>query len=933
MSMAPDQPKHKLIDRLLLADARFVYHHPKSVIAAGLVLVLFSGWFAFGNLGFKTSGGDLISADDEMRALAREYRESFRDEEDFVLLVRSGKAEETAAASDWLTERILENPLLAAPDGSNLFTGLDQNGLREKALYYFEETDLLRLNALISQLRSRDHFELGIWLEEAAEALDPMRMRAGETAPDPSGLGPEALAQLLDLMQQAAEGEAVTVDAGLLLGQAAAREPNAGALSFDEGRLQLLLLTPHGPEGERPRKRDQVEELRQILDQARERFPSADLYLTGEPVLDSDERATYERDASLALAITLAVVFLIFAYAYRDWVRPVLKISVLIAAVIGALGFTAATVGHLNVLSVAFIVMILGLGDDFAIYVITRYEEERAKGHEPLLALENCLLQSGHAVIMASMTISISFATMILTGLPGLMEMGIVAGGGIVICAMLCLTVLPALLLCQRREREGHRHEIRHRFTPVLLRAERYWLRHCRGVVIFTGILILVAALSLVRWPNLSEAWQTFRTSGSIEKALGQALAIQFEYDLLALQNPDLESVRAVRIINEVQPIFMALVVVDTLEEVDQLQSELAEKESVGRTVSVLGGSRPGEQALPPDQAVKEPLIVELTADSRGLRLVEAPVRAERLAETAALLAARSTRAARLAQAMGGSEAAEELRQIGATATELRLLLEGERQIEATRNLKRFQSDLTGFLNETLEFLATQKPEGGVTIDDLPDRLRSRYIGSDGRYLVEIYPALELDNRERLEQFDREVRSVTPLATGTPVMINRFMNMLRLGYSLAALYALIFVTLAIALYFRGWKPTLLCLFPLLTGVILLLAIMNLTGLAFNVANIITLPLIIGIGVDNGILILQRFRHEPSIELFSRNTGRAILMSNCSTVAGFGALAIAQHQGIASLGLIMSLGVGLTMVISLISLPALICWLKQRGTTL
>jgi predicted RND superfamily exporter protein len=105
------------------------------------------------------------------------------------------------------------------------------------------------------------------------------------------------------------------------------------------------------------------------------------------------------------------------------------------------------------------------------------------------------------------------------------------------------------------------------------------------------------------------------------------------------------------------------------------------------------------------------------------------------------------------------------------------------------------------------------------------------------------------------------------------------------------------------------------------------------GLDFNAANIIALPLILGIGVDNGILILERFRYEPDIELFSRNTGRAILMSNLSTVTGFVALALARHQGIATLGQIMAIGISLTMLTSLIVLPAAIRLLKRRGVTL
>ena len=220
-----------------------------------------------------------------------------------------------------------------------------------------------------------------------------------------------------------------------------------------------------------------------------------------------------------------------------------------------------------------------------------------------------------------------------------------------------------------------------------------------------------------------------------------------------------------------------------------------------------------------------------------------------------------------------------------------------------------------------------------ITIEDLPASLRNRYIGKSGKFLIEVYPAEDLREKSKLETFSKEVLAVAPSAAGTPIELDIFVDLLKVSYMKAALYALIFVGVLVGIYFRAWLPTLLCLMPLFFGIFLMLGFMHFFGLAFNLANIITLPLIIGIGVDNGILILQRFRHEPDIALFTRNTGRAILMSNLSTIAGFAALSLAQHQGIASLGQIMTIGVGATMLVSLITLPAMIHLLKQKQVRL
>ena len=903
---------------LLRRNAALVYARPRLVISVCIALVAASGWFAFSNLGFKTGGSDLIAADDALHARFLEYQKEFREDEDFVLLVESSNPERNFAAAELIAAEILKDPALAEPAGANLFYKLDPSKMRERALYYLPHQQLYDAAARLRESEEflsngGDAFTLEKLFATVSEKLEPGGSRESR-ADAAEALGQlDFLTSILRQMRESAEGGEPKPNASLLF---SGRDPEENPyVSFEDGRVLVMLLAPKTREpGFTPFSKS-IARLNAILDHARRQFPEVKFGLTGEPVLGNDEQSTYQRDMSVASMITVCVVFLILVYAYRQPVRPLLGMSVLLAAITIALGYAALVVGHLNMLSVAFVVMIMGLGDDFVIHMITRYEEER-RSHAPREALATAMLHSGHAIFMAALMTAISFGTMIFTGFLGLVEMGIIAGGGLLICAALCLTLLPALLLQQRVERSAAPRQIRHRITPVLLRLERAWLNHARIVVAITAGLIVACLLLIVRWREVPAAGSELARSGGIQPAAAKLLKASFDYDVIDLQNQRLNSVQTMRRLSELQPLYFAAVVADTPAETARLQEALLSQPSVGRVVSILGSAeRPGTAGV----------ILEIRELAARLRFTPtAAVDAERLR---ALL---TTMRERLSLAEDAVRLARK-RELAAPLKGLREAVEAFLSAHPDAiAVGAYQQRLGEFFEESLDFLADQQPNPAVGLEQLPEQLRRRYVGRTGKFLLEVYPKEDPSVKTNLEQFSHEVLAAAPNATGTPIEMNVFVDLLRSSYVKAAFYALGIVTLVIFLYFRALLPTVLCLVPLFCGVTLLLGVMTLFGLSFNPANIITLPLIVGIGVDNGVMILERFRHEPDIEMFSRNTGRAMLMSNVSTIAGFLSLALARHQGIASLGAIMALGVGLTMLVSLIALPSIIRILKRSG---
>lgn len=256
-------------------------------------------------------------------------------------------------------------------------------------------------------------------------------------------------------------------------------------------------------------------------------------------------------------------------------------------------------------------------------------------------------------------------------------------------------------------------------------------------------------------------------------------------------------------------------------------------------------------------------------------------------------------------------------------------------QPQISVQLTRFQQAFFEDLHQTLEGIKTQDTTGPFGPQDLPAALRDRFIGLTGKYLLRVYARKDLWHHENQSEFLRELESVVPSdkVTGPPRQLYEHTTLLKNSYEQAAGYALIAIALAVLLRFRSLVAVALALLPVVIGTTWLLGFMALAGIPFNPANIVTLPLMVGIGVTNGIQILNRLAEEQEPSLLAKSTGKAVLVSGLTASAGLGSLMLARHQGIKSLGEVMSVGIAACMVAALIVLPALLRLLMHWGWTL
>jgi predicted RND superfamily exporter protein len=236
-------------------------------------------------------------------------------------------------------------------------------------------------------------------------------------------------------------------------------------------------------------------------------------------------------------------------------------------------------------------------------------------------------------------------------------------------------------------------------------------------------------------------------------------------------------------------------------------------------------------------------------------------------------------------------------------------------------------------IQQTFGTLRHQDNSTALRAEDLPPALRNRFIGKTGKYLLQVYPKENVWQRSVQEAFITQLRTVDPNITGTPVQLYEYTTLLRESYEMAAWYALAAICVLVLIHFRSLAALVLALLPVGIGTIWMVGLMGVLGVPFNPANIMTLPLVIGIGVTNGIHILNRFIEEQNPSILAKSTGKAVLVSGLTTIAGFGSLIPAKHQGIASLGIVMSTGVAACMVAALTCLPAFLNILTARGWTI
>ena len=903
-----DSNKHTLLNKLFRFIERLAFKHSLIVVALSIILAGLSIWVTGEKLTFKTGRGDLVAKGLPYVKLYEEYRDQFEDLEGMVIVAEGESPEKMAEFAETLAAKLKVRPDLF----SQVIYKFDTSYFRSRFLLYLDPPDL---ESLQTKLEEHQNFIESV---NASPGLNPLLNEINREIS--SGMVDSLMTDFLggdDAEEEEKKND--KNDLNLLIriikemnrslkknyhykspwqslfnsGEESLREK--GYLVSKNEKLLFILAVPNEDETSFTGYKDSVYSARELIAEVKKDFPSISVGLTGEDVISTDEMITTQKDVELASKIALGGVALLFIIAFKGIVKPLLAVFSLLIALAWSLGFTSLTVGHLNILSVVFTTILIGLGIDFGIHILERYKEERKEGDDISTALQKTLQGTGQGNFSGAITTAMAFGSMVLTDFIGIVELGWIAGWGILFCMIAMVLLLPALVTLEEKWRKPvYTRSVEKPITASISWLDRFF-SHYKLIITACCLLVLVSSLAL-------------RTA-------------HFDYNLLNLQTKGTEAVKyEMRILeNAGRSAWSAAMLADTLEEVRQKETQLKTLPTIENVESIAAMvPKHQEENL---QYVREnlsPLLSELYVEEED--------------ESFSLKALTKT-LKRIRFKLQGREGKED--KVTQAAREIDKFFKEVESVEedlAEAQLQDFSEELFVDYRGLMADLKKNAKPKLVEISEIPKSLRDRYISKQGKYLITIFPSVDIWNLEERNRYLKDLRSVDANVTGSAVHMFNSTRLMTEGYINGGIYAMTAIIIYVFIVFRNPRTVFFILLPVIAGSIWTMGIMELTGLKFNMANLVILPLILGIGVVNGIHITHRYREEKDKNsvVLGKSTGQAVILSSLTTMIGFGSMMVADHYGVFSLGLVLTLGVFCCLVASITFLPALLKLSAAKG---
>ncbi len=855
-------------------------------------------------LQFDTDRNNLVGGNQRYHHNFLQFQKEFPQQDDLVVVVESENVEKNRQFVERLGARLEAE--------TNLFKDVFYKGdlpmMGSKALLFVPEKDLVELGSTLkSDLPFIQKFSQTTNLVSFFDLVNTQFRTAKREQNAENDALVKSLPALERILQQAQDslGRAGTPPSpGVTALFDASDEAAAGTyITFNHGKI--FLVTAHAPTDDL--NGDAVERIRELVAQTRAEVTGVNAGLTGEPVLEHDEMAQSQSDTMVASIVSFILCAIIFIYGYNETGRPIKASICLLVGLAYTFAFATLTVGHLNILTITFLPMLIGLAIDYGVHLITRYEEELRHGKTEAEALTKAMMFTGQGIFTGALTTAGAFAAMWFTDFKGIKEMGIICGGGLMICLVPMLTLLPVLLLRGKQNIIDHDiHEDDRR-----ARIESFWLERPVWVALVIAIISTAAVFGTRK--------------------------VFFDYNLLNMQSAGLPAVvYEQKLIDSAEKsVLFGAIVADNLDEAVRLEKQIRALTNVVSDVESIAGF------LYQDQNAKLALISNIKSTVAALKFNAPDMRpADVYSLSRTLYSFSGYLGATLEEVRRSDpELARQLVSLQKTVLNLRrAMLDGDTGglEEHAGKIGAYQQALFDDLRRTFQTLQQQDDRAPLRIEDLPPALRDRFVGVNGKFLLQVYPKKDVwqheNQREFVETLRRELDPKDgnrPIITGTPVQLLEYTTKLKDSYITAAWYSLAAIAVMVFFHFRSLAAVVLSLIPVGLGTLWLVGLMGWRGVPFNPANIMTLPLVIGIGVTNGIHILNRYAEERTPGILARSTGKAVLVSGLTAIAGFGSLMLAKHRGINSLGFIMAIGIAMCMIAALTFLPALLNLIGQR----
>lgn len=664
--------------------------------------------------------------------------------------------------------------------------------------------------------------------------------------------------------------------------------------------------------------------------------------MAGAMALGVDETRVLSEDSNITSVVAFVLIILLFVVSFRRWSAPLLAGVSLLAGIIWTTGFAALAVGHLNIMTSIFGVILIGLGIDFNIHIISGYLENRAAGMDVPTAMKITFAKAGGGVLVGAFTTSLAFFTLMIAENAGMKEFGLISGTGVLLTMLSSFTVLPAWLawldltrqkkirklqvqlgtvapqtvqyyqLINRIEKKSRR--VAQLQTPSFWRLGSLSEKIGRQPVLYLSIAIALSALAML-----------------------QARHIRFNYDFMSLEPKGLTSVALQDAIIgkfNMSP-DMVFVSAPSVAAARTIAQQAKEVPRIGLTNTI-------SDYVPSDQQYQErlPYLAQIQQYlQHNAADTLAPNEADMLIDQLYRLEDNVIEMAQMAFAGGQDRVDAKAKEIAGDLTipvaqRHRLVqqlvdLIQHHPTRAVQALNVFQAHYEPYLRRTAASMSTSDK---ITLDQIPDDILAQFISKDGtQFLVTMFPKEQIWNLNFLKHFSARMHQIDQRITGTPIIYYILIVLIGEDGTLAAALTLLVIFIILLLDFRSLKFSLLTMVPLVLGTLWMVGIMEMIGMKLNLLNVMGLPLILGMGVDDGVHIMHRYRMEGPhhIKHIFSSTGKAVLITSLTTFLAFGALAFSSHRGLASLGATLAIGIITMLLATLVVLPAIIALMDHK----
>lgn len=843
------------------------------VVALSLLASALFGWASYTRLSIDTDTVRLLSSDLPWRQREIAFDKEFPQNSDLLAIVVDGSTPEQAeAATSALAARLAHASSLftsvSRPDGGPFF---DRNGLLLLPVADVQglADSIIQAQALLGSV-AEDPSLRGL-TDTLSLALEGVKR--GET--DRQNLVPalKAVAGAVEANLDANAPLRPLSWQSLLTG----REPSSTDLRrFIQAKpvLDYSSLTPGAQATDFVRKTATELGLTPANGVA--------IHITGDVALNDEQFATVSQGIGLSMTVAVVLVSLLLFGALGSIRMATAIMITLVVGLLGTAAFATVAVGTLNLISVAFAVLFVGIAVDFGIQFSVRYRAQRNRVDDFAEALRGTGRLVGPALVLAALAAASGFFAFLPTAYKGVSELGIIAGFGMLIAVWFNLTLLPALMTLFRL---GPVEQ------PVGFKAmaglDSFLLRRRRLVLGFTAIL---AAGAIALLPRLN-----------------------FDFNPLDLMDPHTEAVSTMmQLMKDPDTTPNTIdILAPSVSAANEIADRVGKLPEVSRAVTL-------SSYIPEDQPQKLAILHD-AASLIGPTLDPPQIRPP--PDDAAMRAALTKCAAAL-RAIAPKGMAD--------SPELRLAAAFERAAAAAPAvLDRIQTVLLSGLKDELRQLRLVLSATPVTMADLPADLVRSWVAPDGQARISVFPAGDANDNSVLRRFVAAVRGIAPDATGTPVSIQESSATIVHAFTMAGILATVGITLLLAVALLRIHDVLMALIPLLLAGLFTLATTVLVGMPINFANIIALPLLLGIGVAFDIYFVMNWRAGRPNPLQS-GTARAVIFSTLTTASAFGSLMLSAHPGTSEMGRLLSIELFYTLACVLLVMPALLGAPLQRA---